>query len=574
MTSAAAISAGLTYLNQQQATDGSFEGQAQPTPFMAALILSSLTAVPGSQQLREHACSYLLLQRSETWTWNYWQRDHPRSLTQPYPDDLDDTVVALAALSLHNRALIDGAVLAHLTQTLINTESEPGGPYRTWLTTWGDIDLAVNANVGYLLFIHGVHLPKLEAYITQSINDNHIASSYYLDHLPIIYSLSRWYRGTGVDRLNQIIMQELKHANNALSLALAITSAINLGLPCKLVLPAVQKLIEQQQNGRWPSAVYYIGAPDNNIEQQIGSTSLTTAIVLEALARYQDLAISIKRPRLIAKNLPSGDLNRLYHEQVSTIIARDHDGQITNIAALTAAAFGLKIAQKTLDLLNLGSLHGWIAYTIYDNFLDDEASPQLLSVANLCLRQTIKSFHTALPDNRQFCELIATTLDQVDAANTWEIIHARSLDNLPNYGDLSQLAERSWGHILASTGTLIAGGHALGSLTPRAMHNFFYHYLIARQLNDDAHDWEDDLRAERITVVGVNLLKDLSPSLSKVQLEAHLPELRRRTIWSHLEPYQGGPASSGIVSVATGSVDIQWLARPARQRRQLSSGRT
>jgi hypothetical protein len=35
---------------------------------------------------------------------------------------------------------------------------------------------------------------------------------------------------------------------------------------------------------------------------------------------------------------------------------------------------------------------------------------------------------------------------------------------------------------------------------------FFKHYLIARQLNDDAHDWEDDLKRGQVNAVAAALL--------------------------------------------------------------------
>ncbi len=68
------------------------------------------------------------------------------------------------------------------------------------------------------------------------------------------------------------------------------------------------------------------------------------------------------------------------------------------------------------------------------------------------------------------------TLDTVDAANTWEYLHARATVNnnvityisLPDYGDYRQLAERSWGHMLAASGVLCLAGYDLTSGRQRA----------------------------------------------------------------------------------------------------------
>ena len=69
----------------------------------------------------------VLEEKSIGWTWNYWPRNSPSALTDPYPDDMDDTACAIAALALWKPKIIDGKVLAHITQSLIITESRPGG---------------------------------------------------------------------------------------------------------------------------------------------------------------------------------------------------------------------------------------------------------------------------------------------------------------------------------------------------------------------------------------------------------------------------------------------------------------
>jgi hypothetical protein len=88
----------------------------------------------------------------------------------------------------------------------------------------------------------------------------------------------------------------------------------------------------------------------------------------------------------------------------------------------------------------------------------------------------------------------------------WEARHARKGNNIPNYKDYSQLAQKSFGHMLGPIAMLYALGYNISSPEVRHTIAFFKHYLIARQLNDDAHDWEDDLKRGQVNAVAAALL--------------------------------------------------------------------
>ncbi|HVX56564.1 MAG TPA: hypothetical protein VHA37_02425, partial [Candidatus Saccharimonadales bacterium] len=106
----AAIRRGLTFLARQQGDDGSFisysSASMQPfrrrrswqTTFVPALMLGALAGldVPAALRIRRPLAKFLLQQRDANWSFNYWTRQSPDRLTQPYPNDLDDTFCALA----------------------------------------------------------------------------------------------------------------------------------------------------------------------------------------------------------------------------------------------------------------------------------------------------------------------------------------------------------------------------------------------------------------------------------------------------------------------------------------------
>jgi hypothetical protein len=552
------IADSLTYLARQQAPSGRFSGRVshqpldftdsrpQPTPFYTSLIVACIHDLPGTDKLVTKASNYLLTQRNATWSWNYWQHGTAQSHRQPYPDDLDDTACALIALHFARANVIDGTVLAQFARQLIACETQPGGPYNSWLVDtatlpqWRDVDLAVNANIGYFLALQGATLPGLEQYCTNAITTGTFGSSYYIGDIPSWYFMSRWYKGPAQAQLAQLVQQALADSawrQRPLSLALLISAGCRLGLPKIAIQLALGRLVRLHHDDHWLAEAFY-GEPN---EQFAGSDALTTAFAVEALHLYDGLTASRPVAKLAANpamalayaettRLPGTDLRQQLRRNLRRLNRMDQDRQISGSASLAAAAFGMPTPPKMLKHLNAASLYGWLAYTIYDDFLDDEGQPAALSAAHVAQRQMLAHFRAALPD-KNFADRVSDALQQVDAANTWELRHCRAVrrgDNLrlppqlPDYGDYRQLAERSWGHSLAASGVLLASGKT----DLEALEQFFRHYLIARQLNDDAHDWEEDLQHGHLSAVVCLLLKNHGTSSSMTLNEKQMEKLR------------------------------------------------
>src|SRR6266702_596463 len=108
-----AISSGINYLGRKQKQDGSFSNRVSTlknfnvyeenqSAFPTSLILSSLNDLSNSsglRKIRSNASKFILSQRSDFWSWNYWKRNSAESSKSPYPEDLDDTCCAVAALT-------------------------------------------------------------------------------------------------------------------------------------------------------------------------------------------------------------------------------------------------------------------------------------------------------------------------------------------------------------------------------------------------------------------------------------------------------------------------------------------
>lgn len=560
----------LDYLRRQQAPDGSFTGWAsatlkpfnptrpQPTIFPTMLILDCLHDVVGAEDIRLRAAKYLEAQVGEQGSWNYWDRTSKAARQEPYPDDLDDTAYALAALTRADAKWVDGSRLGQLARLLIATEQQPGGPYNTWLidtsraSQWRHVDVAVNANIGYALSLQSVRTSGLCHYIDKAIQGGQLQSDYYVGSAPVIYFISRWYDGDQLAALQeQVVRLARKPRLSALHTALLLSAGCRLRVDDNCLKPLAEQL---RNRTNWPAAALYVDPVYDKHQHYGGSVALTTAFVLEALALHDARAadrppiISRKHgvPRLMghiqkdAKRIPDLALRRRYLALARQLMQDIAGEQITDPATLVAQAGGWEVADATLMSLNAGALNGWMAYTLYDDILDGDANADQLPIAGVALRRSYEHFAHALPDQRTWLEQVTETFDLIDGANYWEQQHARAdtrggvfeLRRLPDYGDYSQLAHRSLGHRLAGTGVALVHYGSLEHPQVRALQTFFKHFLIARQLNDDAHDWEEDLQSGRLTAVVTMLLGAVYEPPHHFVIDDELDGLRQY-FWQH-----------------------------------------
>jgi hypothetical protein len=529
--------------------------------------------VAGKRPVCDRLARFLVEQRSAGWSFNYWAKTAAERRTQPYPDDLDDTFCALIGLLAYNPSLVDEAALAKIVKLLLATETATGGPYRTWLVpptapkVWLDSDLAVNSNIAYFLSLVSKPLPNLNHLMGRAVIDNELLSAYYPSPHPLAYYLARAYQGPQRAKLTKLVRQLLHNPKaTALERALCLTALMKLGENQRLDSGLASLLALQQPDGCWPAAAFCIDPARDGQPYYHGAPVLTTAFALETLRLYLDKQAKPAKTKPTIKRRSGQTLQtkilNLAEWQCQSLAPELRDGTLKQLNRVAAGANGPEImllpyrfnqtlakplaaaADNFFAALGLANLYGWLAYSIYDDFLDDEGKPAMLPLANVAMRNSLSCFAAALPGDQAFLTLVRQTFDKIDGANAWELANCRwacqggqVLANqlLPDYGDLSKLAERSLGHSLTPLAVLLARGFQPDSQAHQQVQQALAHYLIARQLNDDAHDWQDDIRAGQITYVVGTILSGLNLEPGKHALDKLLPKMQQQ-FWHHSLP--------------------------------------
>lgn len=497
--------------------------------FVQALILSCLAHAtpPILETFKKDLAARLRTQLEPHGSANYWLRGSTQSQQRPYPDDWDTTSCTLSALTLTDSGLLDGEILGKATMLLTAVEIEAGGPYRTWLVpadapaVWRDVDLAVNANIAYFLSLQGVRLEKLDTWLIAQVASGNISSPYYPSPLQLLYFLSRAFKGT--PHIHLVAAQARRYqANSVLESALLAIIFLQSGSPYE-ALPYKQTILEAiADDAYFASDPFCIDTVTQGVVQYLGSASLTAALCFEALALAeqnetapQTNAHEKQRELLHQKVLAhvrarfhalAPDLSQAASRVLDKLMETRAYKEITVLPFDVAVAWQgtpLKLREEQLLQLCMAHISGWLAYTIYDDFFDGVGDIHLLSVANTCLRDVLCLFALNLP-GEHFQLTVREILDTMDGANAWEINHARlPLPNneLPHYPDLTVLAQRSLGILLTPLAVLRHFDVAPEAPETEHLRQFFIHFLTAKQLNDDLHDWEEDVRRGHVTAV-------------------------------------------------------------------------
>lgn len=269
--------------------------------------------------------------------------------------------------------------------------------------------------------------------------------------------------------------------------------------------------------------------------------------------RTADMALARDIHAHCLRNLPqfSQPFETNTRQMLQELIRVDTNHEISQLAWYYGDALADKnilqvSGSQPLMYLDLGAanMYAWAAYTIYDDFLDDEGQPTMLGTANYTFRAMVRHYQRALPNDPAFQKFVEHCLTLVDEANTLETTFYRlpvagnsiTIQQLPDFNDGALLADRALFHILGPMAVLAHTGlvHIGDSVWDHTL-QAFRHYLIARQLNDDVHDWVKDLQAGQASYVVVELFRYLNVTPGTYNISQLLPYAREQ-FWQHVLP--------------------------------------
>ena len=391
---------------------------------------------------------------------------------------------------------------------------------------WQDVDPVVNSTIGYFLTLIGVRLPWLERFLKDAVSKGQLASPYYPGIFTAGYFLSRFYKNYGssdtadaTDKTLADIISKRLHGDTATTLerAMAIASLINLGdAGAGTVSIAADLLATQLEREGFLPYAFCIDPARDGKQCYAGASALTAAFCAAALTGAQSKnSIShnaITRPtptihdhirnlaRAACRTLDS-DLRAMAIAQIEKV----SDEKITTLAYDFHESLykkGIFVPHDSIEPLSLANLFGWIAYGIYDDALDGEDGATLIPCANFFLRALTEIYHSLDARAAGIASLYKNTMNRIDNANAWEQHHCHITgDSLPAFGNHETLADRSIGHAMGPLAMLLLAGYEATEREYKNVESFFRHYLIARQLHDDAHDWAEDLLRGRMNSV-------------------------------------------------------------------------
>jgi len=246
--------------------------------------------------------------------------------------------------------------------------------------------------------------------------------------------------------------------------------------------------------------------------------------------------VEVARDRF--KNLDD-NLKTIALEEIDRTLKKNKDKQMSLMAyyfRLALGKNGTMISDEFVTQAGLANIFYWTAFIIYDDFWDedDKAIPRILPAANLYARH-YTDFYSQDPEFRTFFHNL---MDKLDAANTWETIYCRTKvinskfiipDQLPEYGNYDWKFYPASGQILGPMAMLTKVGYDLESKEASDLTNYFRNYLIAMQINDDAHDYIEDMERGHLSTVVVMLLKDWKikyPEQKEIDLVSDLKKLQ------------------------------------------------
>jgi hypothetical protein len=251
------------------------------TLFVTMLILVMLA---GCREFIENdwpkkALDALEKNKSAVSTWNYWRRDSSSYLKEPYPDDMDDTFMALMAFALWQPEKTAG--WEKDIEKLFPFQPNAARLYRTWIgidAKENDADIIVNATVLLYLKTAAKEHDGLRKVMTRICSrSNRLGSKYYSSPAYMSY----WLAKAGI-RTAPL----LEKAAAPCEAAFLASARMTLGDGDKKKIDALMKIAVIEDDPSLPYPIYRERVHKDGSAVLISSSALSLTARAEACALY------------------------------------------------------------------------------------------------------------------------------------------------------------------------------------------------------------------------------------------------------------------------------------------------
>lgn len=527
------------------------EGLVCHTTFFTSLISGILSSFAKQNHQAQFILkkSLLFLQNvmSPTVTWNYLAQHDPAINSKVYPDDLDDTMAALIAFSLGQPEFVDANIMAKVTTLLTLLEEKTGGPYRTWIIAnkeinndemWRNVDIVANAQTAYFLKLHNIEVPKLREYLIAVTKSGDLTSDFYHHSAVILYFLTRFFTTTAPPELSNRLRKEFEAAHiqeHSTEMLLLAISLIRTETFTAKDWKAVARILDRKNKSNNSKKEFRFFIEEKKLDdstKQANCVAMEIALQMEFWQLAKDLDLG--QTKTIKLNLNNKDKdNELNSNKYITEIVFDEtlkylgpnnntiqsdfqtlkNSLIENettccLISLPQKIFNnLKIYKTTkleIRMLCRASLCGILAYRIIDDIFDDGAKRDLLPLATALLRMMTEIFHTLWPaEQYSLCNKLLTEIEcGMSEEFNFDSLKPLNIELIKEFEKDEQVVRRSRGLAIAPLTIFLREDSTDSEIFMKLFISFLSNYIMARQINDDAHDLITDLLAGHLTNTG------------------------------------------------------------------------
>lgn len=437
------------------------------------------------------------------------------------PSTLRHQFARILALWNYEKALLSDKQFSMAIQTLLSAEVAVGGPYHEN----DHVQVGTNLVIARSLALLAKPLPNLETFFAGIVRSKRL-SDREMPESVMIYWLLKVYKSRELHRY--VTRRSRQTSWQTVENQIATLAVLGRQLPQNVFEERLAALcknaVHTLPGGQLHSAAMLLDIIDWH-EKRLG-------IHRHSMKQCQAAVVALAQPIFAARQEPlrSGGLEALHQ-----LTKADNDFEISLLPHIFAHSMKVpfRSSEHFCDTLGAANICTWLAYTIFDDFLDEEAQAAQLPIATVAMRAACDFLQRALPAQPAFWQHAASVFTSVDEACAWEVASCRfqrhgpevTMAALPHYGNYQVLAARSLAHTLGPVGLARAAGCNARALA--SIETGLRYYLIARQLNDDLHDWVKDIQAGQVSAVVSAILKDMHIAPGAYQLEPLLAGMRR-----------------------------------------------